>query len=122
MRLLVPAVAGVLFGARPAVALALSAATILLSAWIPARRASRVSPIDAIRQRGEIPEGKPLNLRTSPLIRRAFGFEGELALKSLQRDRKKYLTTLLSLMISIILFVAFIASRLALSAISSQRR
>ena len=84
-----------------------SAATILLSAWIPARRASRVSPIDAIRQSGEIQEGKPLNLRTSPLIRRVFGFEGELALKSLQRDRKKYLTTLLSLMISIILFVAF---------------
>jgi putative ABC transport system permease protein len=84
-----------------------SAATILLSAWIPARRASRVSPIDAIRQSGEIQEGKPLNLRTRPLIRRAFGFEGELALKSLKRDRKKYLTTLLSLMISIILFVAF---------------
>ena len=84
-----------------------SAAIILLSAWIPARRASQVSPIDAIRLSGEIQEGKPLNLRTSPLIRRAFGFEGELALKSLQRDRKKYLTTLLSLMISIILFVAF---------------
>jgi putative ABC transport system permease protein len=84
-----------------------SAATTLLSAWIPARRASQVSPIDAIRQSGEIQEGKPLNLRTSPVIRRVFGFEGELALKSLQRDRKRYLTTLLSLMLSIILFVAF---------------
>lgn len=84
-----------------------SAATILLSAWIPARRASRVSPIEAIRQSGEIQEGKPLNFKTSPLIRRIFGFEGELALKSLQRDRKRYLTTLLSLMISIIMFVAF---------------
>jgi putative ABC transport system permease protein len=84
-----------------------SAATILLSAWIPARRAARVSPIDAIRQSGEIQEGTPLNLRTSPLIRRVFGFEGELALRSLLRDRKKYLTTLLSLMLSIILFVAF---------------
>ncbi len=97
-----------------------STATILLSAWIPARRAARVSPIDAIRQSGEIEEGKPLNLRTSvavapwrhPLVRRVFGFEGELALKSLQRDRKRYLTTLLSLMISIILFVAFNALRL----------
>ncbi|MBV9790446.1 MAG: ABC transporter permease, partial [Chloroflexi bacterium] len=84
-----------------------SAATILLSAWIPARRAARVSPIDAIRQSGEIQEDKPLSLRTSPLIRRVFGFEGELALKSLKRDRKKYRTTVLSLMISIILFVAF---------------
>ncbi|HEU0294585.1 MAG TPA: FtsX-like permease family protein [Anaerolineales bacterium] len=89
-----------------------SAATILLSAWVPARRASQVSPIDAIRQSGEIQEGKLLNLRTSPLIRRVFGFEGELALKSLQRDRKRYLTTLLSLMMSIILFVAFNALRL----------
>ena len=89
-----------------------SAATILLSARIPARRASQVSPIDAIRQSGEIQEGVPLNLRTSPLIRRVFGFEGELALKSLQRDRKRYLTTLLSLMLSIILFVAFNALRL----------
>jgi putative ABC transport system permease protein len=89
-----------------------STATILLSVWIPARRASQVSPIDAIRQSGELQEGKPLNLRTSPLIRRVFGFEGELAIKSLQRDRKKYLTTLLSLMMSIILFVAFNALRL----------
>ena len=84
-----------------------SAATILLSAGIPARRASQVSPIDAIRQSGEIEEGKPLNLRTNPLIRRVFGFEGELALKSLKRDRKRYRTTVLSLMISIVLFVAF---------------
>src|SRR5512134_2004037 len=94
-----------------------STATILLSAWIPARHASQVSPIDAIRQSGEIQEGVPLNLRmiclaNHPLIRRVFGFEGELALKSLQRDRKKYLTTLLSLMMSIILFVAFNALRL----------
>lgn len=89
-----------------------SAATILLSAWIPARRAARVSPIDAIRLSGEIQEGQPLYLRTSPLTRRVFGFEGELALKSLKRDRKRYLTTLLSLMISIILFVAFNALRL----------
>ena len=84
-----------------------SAATILLSAWIPARRAARVSPIDAIRQSGEIQERVPIKFKNSPLIRRVFGFEGVLALKSLQRDRKRYLTTLLSLMISIILFVAF---------------
>src|SRR5829696_1148728 len=60
-----------------------SAATTLLSAW----SAAQVSPIDAIRQIGEIQEGKPRSegtrLRTNPLIRRVFGFEGELALKSL---------------------------------------
>ena len=88
-----------------------AAATTVISAWIPAGRAARVSPMDAIRQSGEIQagdgRGKPLNLRTNPLIRRVFGFEGELALKSLKRDRKRYRTTVLSLVISIILFVAF---------------
>ena len=88
-----------------------SAATIVLSAWIPARRAARVSANDAIRQSGDILNEEALDPRLSPLLRRAvhrvFGFEGELAVKSLQRDRKKYFTTLLSLMISIILFVAF---------------
>ena len=92
-----------------------SAVTILLSAWVPARRAARVSPIEAIRQSGEIQEGQSgpeagarwARRRTNLLIRRLFGFEGELALKSIRRDRKKYRTTVLSLMISIILFVAF---------------
>ncbi|HEY1014366.1 MAG TPA: FtsX-like permease family protein, partial [Herpetosiphonaceae bacterium] len=100
-----------------------AAATILLSAWIPARRAARVSSIDAIRLIGELAAGQQLpassRLRTSPLIRRLFGFEGELALKSLKRDRKKYFTTVLSLMISIILFVAFNA--LMLYATTTQR-
>ena len=88
-----------------------AAATTLVSAWIPARRAAAVSPMDAIRQSGEFQVdgqgGRPHSLRTNPLIRRLFGFEGELALKSLKRDRKRYRATVLSLVISIILFVAF---------------
>jgi putative ABC transport system permease protein len=89
------------------VTMVLSAVTILLSAWAPALRAARVSPIEAIRQGGEVQERTPSHLRAHPQIRRAFGLEGELALKSLQRDRKKLVTTVLSLMISIVLFVAF---------------
>ncbi|MFT4036846.1 MAG: FtsX-like permease family protein [Thermomicrobiales bacterium] len=84
-----------------------AAATILLSAWAPARRAARISPIDAIRQSGDVPPGAVGAARLGPLVRRVFGFEGELALKSLRRDRRKHRATLLSLMLSIVLFVAF---------------
>src|SRR5690606_8879451 len=48
------------------------ALTILISAWLPAFRASRVSPIEAIRLTADIRiEGK--KLKTSRLTRRLFG-------------------------------------------------
>lgn len=88
-----------------------SAAMILFSAWAPARRAAKVSPIDAIRLSEET-FVTPRNISgISSLTRRIFGFEGELALKSIWRDRKRFRTTIFSLMISIILFVVFNSMR-----------
>lgn len=84
------------------------ALTILISAWLPAFRASRVSPIEAIRLTADIRiEGK--KLKTSRLTRRLFGIEGELALKNLKRHRKRYRATVFSLFISIVLYVTFSA-------------
>jgi len=82
------------------------ALTIFLSAFIPARRAARISPIDAIRLTTEI-QIKGKQLRTSRLTRRLFGIEGELALKNLKRQRKRYRATVFSLFISIVLYVSF---------------
>jgi putative ABC transport system permease protein len=79
---------------------------ILLSAIIPARKASRISPIEAIRLTTDI-NIKGKKLRTSRLMRWMFGFEGELALKNLKRNRRRYRATVLSLFISIVLFVSF---------------
>lgn len=84
-----------------------SAAIILLSARIPAQRAARVSAIDAIRLTGELTVSAGTHPKVSSLVRRIFGFEGDLALKSIWRDRKRYRTTVFSLTISIVLFVVF---------------
>ena len=72
-----------------------SALIILISAYLPARRAARVSPIEAIRLTGDI-SIKGRKLKTSRLTRWLFGFEGELALKNLKRNRKRYAATVMS--------------------------
>ena len=46
-------------------------------------------------------------MKTSRLTRFLFGIEGELALKNLKRNRRRYRTTVFSLFISIVLFVSF---------------
>jgi len=79
--------------------------TIYLSVIIPAKRASKISPVEAIRGNDEI-KIKGKKLRTSKFIRLFFGIEGEMALKHLKRSKKKYRTTVMSLMISIILFIS----------------
>lgn len=85
-------------------AVAFSVVTIFFSAYFPARRASKIGPIDAIRQTKDIKISEK-QVRTSRLTRKIFGFEGELALKNLKRNRKKYAVTVFSLVISIILFL-----------------
>lgn len=90
----------------PAILLATAASfvTIMLSAWFPARKTSRISPIEAIRQTKEV-KIKPGKVKTSPLTQKVFGFEGTLASKALKRNRKKYRATVISLTGSIILFL-----------------
>ena len=78
---------------------------LLISAAVPAWRASRISPIDAIRQAGEVAPEKR-HIRVSWITRRLFGFEGALALKNVKRNHKRYLATLFSLIISVVLFLA----------------
>lgn len=87
------------------ISIIIMALTIFLSAYIPAQRAARISPIDAIRLTTDI-NIKGKKLRTSRLSRWLFGIEGELALKNLKRHRKRYRTTVFSLFISIVLYLS----------------
>lgn len=82
-----------------------SALTIFISAMIPAKKASSVTPIDALRQTNEIKlESK--KLRSSKLIRLIFGYEGELANKNLKRNGRKSRVITASIALSIILFLS----------------
>ena len=90
-----------------AIALAAAAGfvTVLISAYIPARKALKMSAIDAIRQSADIQisAGK---VKTGPLVSRLLGFEGMMAVKNFKRSKKRYRATVISLFISIVLFVA----------------
>ena len=75
-------------------ALLVAAMTILVSAWLPARRLSRLTPLEAIKNTGEL----SLNRRKrSPLTALIFGVEGELAANALKAQKKALRTASLSL-------------------------
>ena len=96
-----------LYPSFPALALAICVAllTILISAYIPVRRAVKISAIDAIRQTTDI-SIRPGKVKTSRLTEKLFGFEGMIASKNYKRNRKKYRATVISLFLSIVLFIA----------------
>src|SRR5690606_10296491 len=87
------------------IACGVSILTIFISTYIPAIKASKISAIDAIRQTHDIKlSGK--TVKTSKLVRKIFGIEAEIGLKNLKRNKKRYLATVFSLVISIVLFLS----------------
>lgn len=87
------------------IAAVLAMMTILISAYIPARRSMRMSAIDAIRQTADV-KLTAKKVRTSKLTRILFGMEGEIALKNFKRNKRRYRSTIISLFISVVLFIS----------------
>jgi putative ABC transport system permease protein len=79
--------------------------TILLSAYIPARKAAGRCAIDSIRQTNDV-KISAKSVKNSKLTNRLFGLEGMLASKNWKRDKKRYRTTVFSLFVSVVLFIA----------------
>ena len=79
----------------------LTVLTILISAWLPARKLSRMTPLEAIRSTGELQLKRK---KKSPVLAFLFGAEGELAGNALKTQRKALRTASLSLISS---FMAF---------------
>lgn len=83
----------------------ISAITIYLSCILPARRASKISPIEAIRGNDDI-KIKAKKVKTSKITKKLFGIGGVIANKNLKRNKKKYRTTVISLVVSISIFIS----------------
>lgn len=94
---------------------ALAFLTILISAWIPARRLSKMTPLQAI---WNTDEPKIRKRRKAPVLSRLFGIEGELAGNALKAQRKALRTSTLSLTLSFLGFTAMLCF-LTLAAIST---
>jgi putative ABC transport system permease protein len=87
------------------VATAVSLVTILISAHIPAKKAAATPVMECIRQTGEI-KTESKAVKTSKLAQRFYGLEGTLALKNFKRNKKRYRSVVLSLTLSVVLFVS----------------
>ena len=87
-----------------AAAAAVSMATILISAYIPARKAAGAPVMECIRQTGEVRLSAGM-VKTSKLAARILGLEGTLALKNFKRNRRRYRSIVLSLTLSVVLLV-----------------
>ncbi|MCH5317340.1 MAG: ABC transporter permease [Eubacterium sp.] len=81
-----------------------SALTIFISSYIPAKKASAITPIEALRQNKEV-KLKPKSLKTPKYIRAIFGYEGELAHKNLKRNGRKSRVITAAIAVSVILFL-----------------
>lgn len=87
------------------IAIAVSMITILISAYIPARKAANTSVLESIRQTSEIKIDSK-SIKTSKFSQRIYGLEGILALKNFKRNKKRYFSIILSLTFSVVLFVS----------------
>lgn len=82
-----------------------SAITIFISMYIPARKASKTTAIDAIRQTGTVKVKKPRKLRVSRLTGKIFGYEGTLAVKNFKRNGRRSRNIVFSLALSVVVFL-----------------
>ena len=108
-----------IFGYHPlvlALTLLVTIITIWISAWLPARRLSRLTPLEAIKNTGELQLKRRKNPRLLPLL---FGIEGELAGSALKAQKKALRTASLSLIVSFLAF-ALMQCFFSLSRISTR--
>ncbi len=87
------------------ISIILSAVTIYLSALGSARKAGKITEIEAIKNQVEI-KLKNKKMKTPKLINKIFKIGGIFAYKNMQRNKSKFRTTIISLSVSVCIFIA----------------
>ena len=87
------------------VSIVLGVVTLFLSSLRSARKASKIAPITAIRNSEEI-KIKANKVKSPKIIKKIFGVGGEISYKNLKRSKKKYRTTVISIIVSVAIFIS----------------
>ena len=87
------------------VSIVVATITIWLSCKKSAKKASKVTPIEAIRSSEDV-KLKAKKIKCSKIITKIFKTGGEIAYKNLKRSKKKYRTTVISIIVSVVIFIA----------------
>ena len=91
------------------IAIVISALVSIITIWLSckssARKASKVTPIEAIRSSQDI-KLNAKKMKCPKIITKLFKTGGEIAYKNLKRSRKKYRTTVISIIVSVVIFIA----------------
>lgn len=83
--------------------------SILMGTYSPAGRASKISPVEAISSNNNLKlTGSSIkkNLQKKSYMGKLFGFTADMAYLNVNRNKKRFITTVISLSISIIMFLA----------------
>ena len=86
----------------------LSSLVLYLSARKSAKKASKLSPLEAIRGNKELKINSK-KLKTPKIIKKFFGIGGVISYKNIKRNKKRYRTTIVSIIISVTLLITAIS-------------
>ena len=87
------------------VSIIVSVVTIWLSCRNSAKKASKITPIEAIRSSEDV-KLKAKKIKCPKIITKIFKTGGEIAYKNLKRSKRKYRTTVISIIVSVVIFIA----------------
>ena len=87
------------------ISIILGIVTVYLACLSAARKAKKITPLEAIKSSNDI-KIKSKKIKSPKIIKKIFGVGGVIAYKNLKRSKKKYRTTVISIAMSVFVFIA----------------